>query len=463
MFTRLMRACCPWGIVEGGARTAPRRSRSLLAAVLAALGVGAAAPAVGEAKRTPTLRAHGAMLEWTRAGRRNEYRLLIRVRRRHGRGRRSVITVVGRSFRPRVVPGATVVYRVKAAFNESGWSNRTWIAYPGEIEQERPTEARSAARREEPPEEGASGEGQGQVRYRLDAASYFDSFATPQFAPWVRSHIALIKGYPPFADDFRSLFGLPLIGYHDPATEGQAPLGPGEVATYVGEVRRDVQAGYSGVFIDDANWSAGFNPSPGPPANLANLIEAIRAAEPSALIEINSQYRDIWPLMRAGDPDVSRALRDVNLLCVEFGVGSTSGIDSGQEYGEFMQYADSLHAKGVDLTLTGDRFNNNVATMEYNLATYFLLNNGHDYVSGTDQTPENWWSGFDANLGNAVTQRTRLASGLWTRRFRHGVVYTLEPGAPPQTIALGKAMHSAEWGDVQSLTLAGGQGAVLAG
>src|SRR5439155_26615013 len=139
--------------------------------------------------------------------------------------------------------------------------------------------------------------------------------------------------------------GLPLVGYHDPATEGQAPLGPGEVATYVAEVRRDVQAGYSGVFIDDANWSAGFNPSPGPRANLANLIEAIRAAEPSALIEINSHFPDIWPLMRAGDPDVARALRDVTAVCVEFGVGPTSGIHTAQKYDEFIEYAAVLHAQ----------------------------------------------------------------------------------------------------------------------
>jgi hypothetical protein len=432
--------------------------------VIAALGVGVAAPSIGEAKRSPALRAHGEVLEWTRAGRHNKYRLLMRIRGRHVRGRRTVITVVGHSFKPPVVPGATVVYRVKAAFNESSWSNRMSIAYPGEIELEKPSEGPQPPPREEPPpEEGPSGEGQGHVRYRVDAASYFDTFASPAFAPWVRRHITLIKGYPPFANSFMALFGLPVIGYHDPATEGQAPLGPAQIATYVGKVRRDMQAGYTGVFIDDANWSAGFNPSPGPPANLANLIEAIKAAEPSAWIEINSQYRDIGPLMRAGDPNVTRALRDVNALCVEFGVGPTSGIDGGQQYAEFLQYADSLHAKGIDLTLTGDRFNNNVPTMEYNLASYFLLNNGHDYVTGTDQTPANWWSGFDANLGNAVSQRARLASGIWTRRFSRGVVYTVEPGAPTQMISLGKTMHSAEWGDVQSVTLAGGQGAVLVG
>ena len=75
--------------------------------------------------------------------------------------------------------------------------------------------------------------------------------------------------------------------------------------------------------------------SPGPRANLANLIEAIRAREPRAVIELNSHFRDIWPLMKAGDGDVARALRDANVVCVEFGVGPTSGINSAQDYGEF--------------------------------------------------------------------------------------------------------------------------------
>jgi hypothetical protein len=43
------------------------------------------------------------------------------------------------------------------------------------------------------------------------------------------------------------------------------------------------------------------------------------------------------------------------------------------------------------------------------------------------------------------------------------VAYTVEPGAAAQTINLGKTMRSAQWGNVQSLTLAAGQGAVLAG
>jgi hypothetical protein len=37
----------------------------------------------------------------------------------------------------------------------------------------------------------------------------------------------------------------------------------------------------------------------------------------------------------------------------------------------------------------------------------------------------------------------------------------VEPGAATQTIKLGKPMHSAEWGTVESVTLAAKQGAVL--
>jgi len=271
----------------------------------------------------------------------------------------------------------------------------------------------------------------------------------------------MIKGYPTFSDIFVSLFGLPVIGYHDPATEGQAPLGPAGIEAFIAEVRRDLAVGYAGVFVDDANWSAGFAPSPGPRAALANLLVRIRAVAPRALIEINSQYHDIWPLMKAHDPDVSRALENVNLVTKEFGVGPSAGITTAQDYGELFEYIDALHAKGIHVVMTGDHNSTDVPTMEYNLATYLLANDGGDYVNGTEQTPRNWWTGFDVDLGNAVTARERTPSGVWSRAFVRGMVYAVEPGAATQTIKLPKPMHSAEWGKVESLRLSAGQGAVL--
>jgi hypothetical protein len=449
MLTRVSRVSCPHGTPANPSK--PRPSRALAAAALAALALGAALPDASQAASAPLLRARGSALEWTRAGRHNRYKVLIRLP-----GEREIVTVIGRTFHPRPIPGTRVIYRVKAV-RESRWSNRITITYPGGTEElEKPRE-------EGPPLEEPAVGAQGKVKYRADAASYWDRYAVRSYVPWVRSRVALIKGYPPFADIYVSLFGLPVIGYHDPATEGQAPLAQNGIESYVAEVARDARNGYRGVFIDDANWSPGFTPSPGPPANLANLIEAVARSEPGGLIEINSQYRDIWRRMQASDPNVARALQFVSSICVEFGVGPTSGISSPQDYAEFMQYADQLHGKGIALTLAGDRYNNNVPTMEYNLATYFLINDGRDYVLGTEQTPGNWWSGFEANLGSATSARERLPGGVWTRRFTGGVVYTTEPGARASTINLPRQMHSAEWGTVSSITLAGGQGAVLTG
>ena len=52
---------------------------------------------------------------------------------------------------------------------------------------------------------------------------------------------------------------------------------------------------------------------------LANLIEALRpAVGPGGILEINPQYHDIWPLMLAGDTDVSRALRYATQVDKEF-------------------------------------------------------------------------------------------------------------------------------------------------
>ena len=145
----------------------------------------------------------------------------------------------------------------------------------------------------------------------------------------------------------------------------------------------------------------------------------------------------------------------------EFGVGPTSGIDTRAEYAEFFNYVEYLHARGIALMLCTDPNAGGVPGWDYNIATYFLFDDGDDYINGVEQTPGNWWPGYDVNLGDALGPRERSASGLWTRRFTRGVAYTVEPGGATQTIRLGKLMHSAEWGDVESVTLKERQGAVL--
>lgn len=433
----------------------------------------------------------GESLSWRRSGPRNVYRILIKT----PTGEQVTTVSDATTYTPQPMPGSTVSYRVKTALSPTAWSNRVAITYP-RVKKEKPhppeptgppppespsppppesptpspTEAPAPPPAETPapppsPGPRTSEAGAGTIKYRLDAATYFDSFTTEAYAPWVKSHVSVIKGYPPFSDKFVAMYGLPVVGYHDPATEGQAPLGPTGIEAYVTKVKRDMSHGYAGVHIDDANWSPGFTPSPGPNAALANLIEAIRAAEPSAVIEINSQYHDIWPQMKAHNPDVERALRDVNVVTKEFGVGPTAGINTGRDYGEFMQYVKTLHEKGIHTVLTGDYGpgGNTPTVMEYNLATYFLVNDGGDFVNGLNQTPTNWWPGFDVKLGEPQTSAERSASGVWTRTFSGGRVYTVEPGAATQTIKLGKPMHSPNLGTVESVTLSASHGVVLTG
>jgi hypothetical protein len=296
----------------------------------------------------------------------------------------------------------------------------------------------------------------GHAKFRLDANKHFDRFSHD--AAFIEAHVDVVKAYPPFGDVYLQ-YGKPVIAYHDPATEGYAPLEKSQIERFVAVVEHDMSKGYAGVFVDDANWS--YSPSPGPEANLANLLEAIRSAEPGALIEINSQYHDIWPKMKQGDANVARALAQVNLVTKEFGVGPDAAITTGQDYGELLSYADVLREKGIHIVMAGDR--RKVSIEEFNQATCLLINDGGDYVNATRPRPNRFWSGFEADLGSASGARERSNSGLWTRRFSGGTVYTVEPGAPTQTIRLGRRMHSAEWGNVESVTLSAGQGAVLAG
>jgi hypothetical protein len=453
------------------------------------------------------LSAAGETLTWTAAGSGNDYRLLTVI---SGQPRRST-AVTGTTYTPPAVPGATVAYRVRAAGAESNWSNTVTITYLSQKEREerqleqaqrqareqrereqrehREQQAREKTEAEKGPPEGVEGAptpatplvaepqtaqpppqsgppapqqqagvGAGHAKYRLDASTYFDRFASD--GAWIQSHVDVIKAYPPFGDVYLQ-YGKPVVGYHDPATEGFAPLDQSHIDAFVAQVKRDVGNGYAGVFVDDANWT--FNPSPGPAANLAKLMEAIRRAAPGALIEMNSQYHDIWPLIKAGDPNVARALAQVNIVTKEFGVGPTATINSGQDYGEFMTYVDTLHAKGIHVVMTGDESARRPPTMEYNQATCLLINDGGDFVNGNRQRPHKFWRGFAENLGNATGGRERSGSGLWSRHFTGGVVYTVEPGAPTQTIKLAKRMRSAQWGRVTSVTLSAEQGAVLSG
>ena len=315
----------------------------------------------------------------------------------------------------------------------------------------------------------------GHQKNTLVAASYFDQFgpsSTGEWIPWIEEHISLIRAFPPVGDWYVSNTHVPTTGSHDIYTDftshGTVPLDSTIRSEYVAEVERDKGLGYAGTYMDDVNFAGGNKPSPEVQSEaeyrteLANLIENVRTALGSgAVLEINTQYHDIWPLMEAHEPEVERALSQVNIVVKEFGVGPDAGITTASDYKEFTEYVDTLHEKGIHVVMGADV--GTVPDEEYNLATYFLNNDGGDYINALDESPENWWPGNDVDLGSAVSGRERDSSGLWKREFTHGVVYTVEPGASSQTVTLpgGKRWFDVEHKEVTEVTLAPGTGAVL--
>src|SRR5262249_55741595 len=100
--------------------------------------------------------------------------------------------------------------------------------------------------------------------------------------------------------------------------------------------------------------------------------------------------------------------------------------------------------------------------LAYNLAAYLLVSNGGDAVSGGGQTPENWWTGWGASLGEADGPRYAW-NNLLRRDFSGGTGLLNPPGAPTRTISLSPPMIDLAGVSVQSLTLPAASGAVLRG
>lgn len=386
----------------------------MLTALVAAVAL-ATAPA-------PVLSVQGGTLHWTSTGS-GLYRLMAKA------ASRTFTDVTGTEY-PGVV-GTT--YRVRAK-NESPWSNAVTVEAPKEEEPP-------------PPPNGA-----GKVKQRLDAKSAFDSYPLSWFGKLSR-----LLAYPTAGDRYTST--VPTLAYHD-AWTSWGSSGATHVSEYVAKANRDKGAGYAGQFMDDVNFAGGNRA--GTPKQYADLIEAVRAAVgPTGVIEINAQFWDIWPLIKAGEPEVLRALSKVNVVTKEFNVDPTSGINTGPKYAEFMQYVDYLAGKGIHVTIAGDSSHNTTADKEYALATYLLLNDGGDFIGFSEQGPGKEWAGLMLDLGDATGPRERLMTGVWKRAFTGGMTLVVEPGAATQTINLPKPMRRLDGTTVTQVTLAAAHGAPL--
>jgi Hypothetical glycosyl hydrolase family 15 len=235
--------------------------------------------------------------------------------------------------------------------------------------------------------------------------------------------------------------------------------------------------GYRGLFVDDVNMEervsdgaeaqvtpVGAGGAIAPAAwrsYMADFMAEVRAAFPSIEIAHNA----LWfanGSAGSGDPSIRREIESANYVNLERGAND-SGLTGGNgslSFTAMLAYVDQVHALGRSVVLDGAA--SDPQGMEYNLASYFLVSAGGDAVSARGQTPANWWSGFDVNLGEASDARHGWSNVL-RRDFSGGMVLVNPPGAPTQTIALASPMRDVSGNAVGSLTLPPASGVVLLG
>lgn len=358
----------------------------------------------------------------------------------------------------------------------------------------------------------------GTVHFVRSADSGFDAFTSngsPEAQAWLRAHMWRMMVWSPYFDQKTSWYGQGWM-YDDayaiyPGSQmasqhpewilkdaagnnlyipygcsgGSCPQFAGDISNvefrrnWIAEASAHIAHGYRGLFVDDVNLEqrtgngqgqqvAPIDRSTGQPmsaaswrAYMAEFMAEIRAALPNAEIVHNALW---FANSDAGtnDPSIRREIESANYVLLERGVND-SGLTGGNgqwSLNAFLSYIDEVHALGRGIVMDGSAGDAN--GMEYNLASYFLTSTGNDAVSGSGQTPNNWWAGWNVNLGEATGPR-RVWGNVLRRDFTGGMVLVNPPGSASQTVSLPAPMQDINGNTVTSVTLTAASGAVLRG
>jgi hypothetical protein len=242
------------------------------------------------------------------------------------------------------------------------------------------------------------------------------------------------------------------------------------------------QGNYQGIFVDDVNMNfsvsdgngnavAPIDDSTGASMTwqawryyIAQFVMQIRQAFPTKEIVHNAVWFAGPDAVRDQDPAIQMQISAADIINLERGVGSDGGLTGGT--GQWSVYAlfsfiDRAHQTGHAGVL--QQYNvTDVPTQLYSLAAYFMISSGRDYYADTATTPDNWWNGFDVNLGAPLGPRT-YNNGIFRRDFTKGIALLSDPGTLTQTISLPGTFQTVDGQSVTSVTLSAKQGAILIG
>jgi hypothetical protein len=320
----------------------------------------------------------------------------------------------------------------------------------------------------------------GTVRFVKVARPSFDRFTrTGRFARWIKRHFWRMATYSPYFDrrlrwyrdawvykDLYAIYRGGSLAQDHPdwiLKDGSGrPLyipfncGGGSCPQYAGDVgnpafrsdwirraRALLRRGYRGIFIDDVNMllrvadGSGHEVAPVDPrtgsamsltawrAYVARFAIEIRAAFPRAELVHNV----LW-FAGDSDPAIRRQLAAADLVNIEGGVDDPGIHGGGGQYGfeTLLEFIDHRHQQGGAVVLGGGR--------DYALATYLIVNWGHDAISSDfGSQPGDWWSGWQTALG-APRGARRQWQGLLRRDFRRGVALVNPPDSSTRTVRI---------------------------
>jgi hypothetical protein len=353
------------------------------------------------------------------------------------------------------------------------------------------------------------------VRFNDSSFDTYTSEPSLSMQTWLNTHIWRLGVYSPYFDDktswypngwvYRDAYAIytnsSLASEHPEwilrsssgeklyipwgCSSGTCPQYAGDISNpafrryWIEHAGAEYAKGYRGVFIDDVNMEmrvsngseepvAPIDPSTGQAmtssawrAYMATFMQEVRAALPTAELVHNV----IWFAdEHAGisDPSIRSELSAANFAFLERGVND-SGLTGGTgpwSVNALLSYIDEIHSLGRGVVLYGS--SGEAQGLEYNLAAYFLASTGNDAVSGKGQTPENWWAGWNVNLGEPSAPRYTW-DNLLRRDFSGGMVLLNPPGAATETVTLSTAMEDVNGKAVTSVTLPAASGAILTG
>ncbi|HEY2767190.1 MAG TPA: putative glycoside hydrolase [Solirubrobacteraceae bacterium] len=358
----------------------------------------------------------------------------------------------------------------------------------------------------------------GTVHFVRQADSSFDQFTSSPTAAteeWMRSHVWRMTVWSPYFDNKTSWYSNGWVYddsyaiYHgssqakehpewilrdaagDPlyipsgCSGTSCPQYAGDISNaafrqaWIEELKGEVAHGYRGVFIDDVNMDmqvgngneeavAPIDRSTGQPMTaeawrsyMARFMQEVRAQLPNLEIAHNA----IWYADdHAGTSNayIRAEIEAANYVFLERGANDSglTGREGQWSLQALLAYVDEVHALGRDVVMDGT--SSKSQGLAYNLASYFLVSNGNDAVSGDDQTPTSWWSGWNVNLGEARGPRYDW-NHLLRRDFAGGMVLVNQPGEPTQTVSLPSPMRNSEGETVTSVTLPANSGVILTG